>query len=135
MEIEEILQHLQIDGWSVVEGVIPADGSGAVCAEAEATTTAQSASHTYRVAPGKNRACPAPGAFWIRFLPYLSDEQALGVATRGFGPASEDVYERLCAAARPAPGKVTRTQTLRRKRDKIILTDLHHKRRKLDHRT
>ena len=82
MDIEEILQHLQIDGWWVVEGVIPTDKVGAVRAEAEAATAAQGVSRTYRglhSARGILDQIPS-------FLPYLADERVLGVATRWFGP-------------------------------------------------
>ena len=82
MDIEEILQRLQIDGWSVVEGVIPVNEVGAVCTEAEGVTAAQGVSRTYegvRSARGILDQVPS-------FLPYLSDERVLGAATKWFGP-------------------------------------------------
>ena len=48
MSIDEALLHLQIDGWFVIEGVIPANKVGVARAEAEAVTAAQGVSRTYR---------------------------------------------------------------------------------------
>ena len=82
MNIDEILQRLEIDGWCVVEGVIPEDKVGTVRVEAEAATTAKGVSKTYQglhSARGILTAIPS-------FLPYLADEHVLGVAERWFGP-------------------------------------------------
>ena len=78
LSMEGILQHLQIDGWWVVEGVIPADDVSAVRDEVELATTAQGASRTHS-ATGILHHVPS-------FLPCLSDERVLSVATSWFGP-------------------------------------------------
>jgi len=82
MDIEEILQRLQIDGWSAVEGVIPANEVGAVRAEAEGVTAAQGVSRTYQGVHSAGGILDQVSSF----LPYLPDERVLGVATRWFGP-------------------------------------------------
>ena len=76
MDIEEILQRLQIDGWSTVEGVIPASEVGPVRAEVEGVSSTYQGVHSAMGILDKVSS----------FLPYLSDERVLGVATRWFGP-------------------------------------------------
>ena len=45
---QEILQHIEIDGWCVVEGVIPEAQIGPIRQEIEAVTAAQGVSRTYQ---------------------------------------------------------------------------------------
>lgn len=80
--LERILKHLQIDGWSVVEGVIAADEVGAVRADAEAVTAAQGVSRTYRGVHSARGILDGVSSF----VPYLSDQRVLGVAASWFGP-------------------------------------------------
>ena len=78
MGIEEILQDLHIDGWSVLEGVIPTDEVGTVRAEAKTVTAAHGVSRTYQGLHSARGILSQVSSF----LPYLSDGRVLGVATR-----------------------------------------------------
>lgn len=82
MKIDEILLRLKIDGWCMVEKVIPKVKVDAVRGEAEAATLAKGVSRTYE---GLHSARGVLGDV-PSFLPYLSDERVLGVAERWFGP-------------------------------------------------
>ena len=81
MDIDKTLLQLQIDGFCVVEGVIPSDQVGSARAEAEAATKAEGVSRTYQglhSARGVLDSVPS-------FLPYLADRRVLGLAESWFG--------------------------------------------------
>ena len=80
--MEDILRRLETDGCCVVDGVIPADGIGAVRAEAEKVTATRGVSKTYK---GLSSAWGILGAI-PSFCSYLADRRVLGVAERWFGP-------------------------------------------------
>ena len=82
MLVEDILLRLRLDGWCVVEKIIPEDLVDAVRREAEEATEAKGASRTYeglRSAWGILGLVPS---FW----PYLTDERVSGIAETWFGP-------------------------------------------------
>ena len=80
--VKDILLSLRIDGWSVVEGVIPAGRVDIVRNEAEQATAAHGVSRTYdglRSAWGILGLLPS---FWH----CLGDDRVLGIAETWFGP-------------------------------------------------
>ncbi len=82
MDPSQILGHVQMDGWFVVKGVIPTDEIETVRIEAETVTAVQGASKTYQgVHSARGILDHIP-----TFLPHLSDDRILGVATKWFGP-------------------------------------------------
>ena len=82
MTIDEILLRLDIDGWCVVEGVIPEDKVDAIRESVEEATISKGKSQTYT---GVVSARGILGSI-LPFMHYLNDNRILGVAERWFGP-------------------------------------------------
>ena len=81
MTLEETLLHLKVDGWCVIEGVIPEDKVDELRESIEATTAAEG------IEGGSKDLGYRPGiiAFNRSFVPYLSDGRLLGAAEALFG--------------------------------------------------
>ena len=81
MTLEEILLHLKVDGWCVIEEVIPKDKVDELRESVAATTAAEG------VQGGSKGLGYRPGiiAFNQSFVPYLSDSRLLGAAEALFG--------------------------------------------------
>ena len=79
--IEEALLHLRVDGWYVVEGVIPEDQVEVIRESVEGTVT------SHGIFTGVEGVGTRKGllAFNQSFAPYLADERVLGVAEALFG--------------------------------------------------
>jgi ectoine hydroxylase-related dioxygenase (phytanoyl-CoA dioxygenase family) len=84
MTIEEILLHLKLDGWCVIEGVIPPNKVGAVQESVLATATAESRTQRSNI----GGVASAKGLITLNqsFAPYLADKQLLGITDALFGP-------------------------------------------------
>ncbi len=82
MTLKEILMHLEIDGWCVIEGVIPEEKVAQIRQEIEAVTAAQGVSRTYQ---GVVSAYDILGDL-PTFVPHISDARVLNVAENWFGP-------------------------------------------------
>ncbi len=82
MTFQEILQHIEIDGWCVVEGVIPEAQIGPIRQEIEAVTAAQGVSRTYQGVVSANNILGVLPAF----VSHVADPRVLGVAEHWFGP-------------------------------------------------
>ncbi|MCZ6676684.1 MAG: phytanoyl-CoA dioxygenase family protein [Candidatus Poribacteria bacterium] len=82
MIVEEALLHLRIDGWYVVDGVIPENEVGAIRDSVEATVQAHGG-FTGVKGVGTRKGLLA---FNQSFTPYLADERVLGVAQALLGP-------------------------------------------------
>ena len=84
MTIEEILLHLKLDGWCVIDGVIPPDKGDAIRASVEATVAADSKGPGGRVeGVGSTKGLIAVDQ---SFAPYLADERIIAVTEALFGP-------------------------------------------------
>ncbi len=93
---EKELQRLQLDGFCVVEGVIPSDRVGAICGEVVAAQAAQQARTDAELAKTRARGhrIGNPGVGSLRqvinytqgFAPFLADAGVLGLAEAVFGP-------------------------------------------------
>ena len=82
MTIEKMLLHLKIDGWCMVEAVIPDNRVDAIRESVEATTYAKGGQTGIKgVATRKGLL-----AFNQSFAPYLADKRILGIAEALFGP-------------------------------------------------
>ena len=90
MTVDEILLHLKIDGWCVIEGVIPEDDVDAVRNSVSSTTV--SMDRNRELTPGGVKSNEGVGGtdglivFDQSFAPYLADKRIMGVAETLFGP-------------------------------------------------
>ena len=82
MTIDEILLHLDIDGWYVVEGVIPEDEVDVIRESVEAATVSKGQSRTYTGVVSARGILESI----LPFMHYVNDERILGVAETWFGP-------------------------------------------------
>lgn len=76
MTLDQTLLHLKIDGWCVVEGIIPEDKVGAVHESVERSTVA----HRNPNAPGGIGHVPGFIRYDQSISPYLADRRILGLA-------------------------------------------------------
>lgn len=82
MTINEMLLHLKIDGWYVIEDVIPQEKVDEVRQSVEETTYAKGS----QVGVGGVASRKGLLAFNQSFAPYLADKRILGIAETLFGP-------------------------------------------------
>ena len=111
MTIEQILLHLRIDGFCVVEGVIP-EGEVDAIRESSLASLAESKAKP----PHKNSTAESDdheGFININqsFAPYLTDDRVLGVAEAIFGPHVR-AHETLLIARHPTPENKSRRSGL-----------------------
>jgi hypothetical protein len=81
MNQDEVLRHLQIDGWYVIEGVIPTDEVGTVRESVERSTTV----HSNPEAPEGIGHVPGFIRYDQSLAPYLADRDVLGVVEEMLG--------------------------------------------------
>ena len=112
MELERLLLHLKLDGWCVVEGVIPADQIEHVRQSVEAAV----AEHRNPAAPSGIGHLPGMINFNQSFAPFLADENFLTLvgAMLGHHPRISFTtgtinYPATSAAAGTPTGPSTRT--------------------------
>ncbi|MAG35775.1 MAG: phytanoyl-CoA dioxygenase [Dehalococcoidia bacterium] len=79
--VEEKVARLRLDGWCVLEDVIPPDKADAVRASVESTATTHGSVDDRGVATRKGLL-----AFDQSFAPYLADQRLLGIAEQLLGP-------------------------------------------------
>ena len=84
MQLERLLLHLKLDGWCVLEGVIPADQIEHVCHSVEAAVAA----HRNPAAPSGIGHLPGMINFDQSFAPFLADENLLALVGAMLGPSS-----------------------------------------------
>ena len=82
MQLARLLQHLKLDGWCVLEGVIPADQIEHVRHSVEATVAA----HRNPTAPPGIGHLPGMINFDQSFAPFLADENLLALVGAMLGP-------------------------------------------------
>ena len=82
MQLARLLQHLKLDGWCVLEGVIPADQIEHVRHSVEATVAA----HRNPAAPPGIGHLPGMINFDQSFAPFLADENLLALVGAMLGP-------------------------------------------------
>lgn len=80
--IDAALSHLRVDGFYVLDGVIPSNEVGAVCRSVEATVEAEG--RTTLIEGAKTR--KGLIAFDQSMAPYLADERMMGIAESLLGP-------------------------------------------------
>ena len=80
MKLDEVLLHLKVDGWCVVDGVIPSDDVTAVRESILATAVRMTAQETRGVDAAKGLIASDQS-----LAPYLSHERVYGVAEALFG--------------------------------------------------
>ena len=81
MNLEQMLRHLQSDGWCVVEGVVPAE----VVDEVRESVKQSVAAHRNPNAPEGIGHVPGLICFDQSFAPYLADRRILSLAEALFG--------------------------------------------------
>ena len=81
VNLEKVLLHLKLDGFCVVEGVVPPEDVQTIRREVEAVMAAQGSADTYA---GVSSAFDVLDSI-PTFLPYLANEKVMAVAREWFG--------------------------------------------------
>jgi len=80
--LEQTLAHLTLQGWCVLEGVIPSDNVAGICQRVESTVQDHG---TFNELEGQGSR-KGLIAYEQSFAPYLADPRILGIANSLFGP-------------------------------------------------
>ena len=104
--VRKALMHLELQGWTVLEEVIPADRVGEICRHVEETVARHGTGENIQGLGSRKGLL----AFDQSFAPYLADPRILGVAEALFGPITESPTPRPTSAIRETSGgSCTRT--------------------------
>ena len=82
MSLDQALQHLKMDGWYVMEGIIPENEVDAVCESVERSTVV----HRNPNAPDAIGHVPGFIRYDQSIAPYLADRRMLALAEALLGP-------------------------------------------------
>ena len=94
--VKSALLHLEINGWCVVEDVIPEDKVGPIRESVEKTVEAHG-TYTGTEGVGTRKGLLA---FNQSFAPYLADKRVLGIAETLFGPMCASLLQQHISTIR-----------------------------------